>query len=211
MPDVIGVVPLISRERLAYAVLGGRTLLLTAAATLTSAGAERVIVVAASGQRSRTADAFRDIEQLADLVECPEQDSVLRETASAARVIVIHDPLCPLVTPAEIRTALHGWVPGTATVLVRPVIDTVKAARDGVICETVDRESLRIVSSPVVLSGALLAEAPDLTTVLGRPAALVELLRARCPVTLATAPPASQRVEDLSSLDVLAAMSAVSG
>jgi 2-C-methyl-D-erythritol 4-phosphate cytidylyltransferase len=211
MPDVMGVVPLIDRDPLAYAVLAGRALLLSAAATLTSAGAEPVIVVAGSGGLSRAGDALREYEQLADLVECPEQDSIFRERASAARVVVIHDPLCPLVTPTGIRAAVRGWVPGTATVSVRPVVDTVKAARDGEIRETVDRDSFRIVSSPVVLSGALLAKAPDVTTVLGRPAALVEWLRTRCAVTLATAPPASQRVEDLSSLDVLAAMGAVSG
>lgn len=211
MLDVIGVVPLLDREPLAYAVLGGTALLLSAAATLTSAGAQPVFFVAASGGRSRARDAVGEHAPLADLVECPEQDDVLHEAASTARVVVIHDPLCPLVAPAEIRAALRGWAPGTATVSVRPVVDTVKAARDGVICETLDRDALRIVVSPIVLSGAQLAEAPDLATVLGQPAALVEWLRTRCPVTLSTAPPASQRVEDRSSLDVLAALSAVSG
>jgi 2-C-methyl-D-erythritol 4-phosphate cytidylyltransferase len=207
----MGVIPLIAREPLGYAEFGGRPALLSAVGALRSAGVEPVLVVTGSGGGSRAEAALRGCRPAVEQVECPEQSARLGELVAAARVAVIHDPLCPLVSPAAIRETLGGWAPGTASVSVLPVVDTVKATRGGLVRETVNRDVLRIVSSPVVLSGALLCEVTDLTAALSRPTSLVEWLRSRCQVRLVTAPPASQRVEDLSSLDVLSAMGAVTG
>jgi 2-C-methyl-D-erythritol 4-phosphate cytidylyltransferase len=211
MPDVVGVIPLIARESLGYAELGGAALFVSAVSALRSAGVEPVLVVAGSGGRARATAALRGLDPAVELVECPEQAVLLHETVSSARTVVIHDPLCPLVSPAAIREAVSDWVPGTASVCVLPVLDTVKAARDGLVLETVDRDALRIVGSPVVVPGALLGEVADLTAALSRPTGLVEWLQGRCPVSLVAAPLASQRVEDVSSLEVLSALGAVTG
>ena len=121
--------------------------------------------------------------------------------------LVLHDSLCPM-TPADfiaacVRRAVEEDV---VVVGVRPVTDTVKVVTDGLVGETLDREGLVSVASPVVLPPSVshrLDEQPgnDLTV-------LVAALRARFPVVLVEAPPAARRVASPDDVRILEALTA---
>jgi 2-C-methyl-D-erythritol 4-phosphate cytidylyltransferase len=165
-------------------------------------------VLAAAEQLASAAEALRESPAV-ELVECPDGESDVRESVSAGDIVVVHEPLCPLVPASVLRQAVDRWETGTASVAVLDVVDTIKATRDGVVRSTLDRSALRIVGSPVVLSGALLHDLPDLTAALSRPASLVATLAGRCPLRMTAASPLSMRAEDASSLRVLAAFGAL--
>lgn len=122
------------------------------------------------------------------------------------RPVVLHDPLCPLTPVPFLRSAVQSAAAtGCVVVGVRPVTDTIKTATAGVVGETVDRESLWTVTSPVVLPTSVVAalrDWPDLDDV----AALVSTLRERFPMSFLEAPPLGRRIEDESSLVLLEAI-----
>jgi 2-C-methyl-D-erythritol 4-phosphate cytidylyltransferase len=191
-----------------YATFRERPLFLSAVGALSAAGVRRVVMLAAPGQLAHAAEALRGSSAV-ELVECPDGEGHVGESVSVGDIVVVHEPLCPLVPASVLRHAVERWEPGTASVAVLDVVDTVKATRDGVVRSTLDRSALRIVSSPVVLSGALLQDVPELTAALSRPASLVAELAGRCPLRITAASPLSMRVEDASSLRVLAAFGAL--
>ena len=123
----------------------------------------------------------------------------------AGEPFVLHDPLCPM-TPAGFIAACvtRAGETGRVVVGVRPVTDTVKSVRDGVVGETVDREALRAVVSPIVLPAAVVTALDGLPTT--DFAELVAWLRGAHPVELVEAPPEARRVaneEDLRLLEAL--------
>ena len=122
------------------------------------------------------------------------------------RPLVIHDALCPLTPVGFLREAADQAIRSGAVVVgVRPVTDTVKSAsEEGVVGETVDRERLWAVTSPVVLPEAVVAALEDWPGT-DDLAALVESLRDRFPVTFLEAPPLGRRVEDESAVRLLEA------
>jgi 2-C-methyl-D-erythritol 4-phosphate cytidylyltransferase len=208
MAGTVGLVPLVGREPVACATFRERPLVLSAVDSLSASGVRRVVVMAAGEQLASAAEALRGSPAV-ELVECPDGESHVRESVSAGDIVVVHEPLCPLVPASVLRHGVDRWEAGTASVAVIDVVDTVKATRDGVVRSTLDRGALRIVASPVVLSGALLQDLPDLTAALSRPASLVAELAGRCPLRMTTASPLAIRVEDASSLRVLAAFGAL--
>jgi 2-C-methyl-D-erythritol 4-phosphate cytidylyltransferase len=121
--------------------------------------------------------------------------------------LVLHDPLCPMTPAAFIAACVEeSRVSGSVVVGARPVTDTVKEIRDGVVGATVDREALRTVCSPIVLPAAVvaaLAGPPDPDF-----ARAVTELAAVHPVVFLEAPPEARRVtarEDLAVLEALTA------
>ena len=118
---------------------------------------------------------------------------------------VLHDSLCPM-TPASFLAACVGLAAATGRVVVgvRPVTDTVKTVVDGRVGETVDREQLRVVTSPVVLPAAVVAGLSDYPET--DFAALVDSLRAAHEVELVEAPPFARRVADEGDVRVLEAL-----
>src|SRR4051794_14234247 len=80
------------------------------------------------------------------------------QVRESGRPLVLHDPLCPL-TPVDFIAAAVERADESDAVVVgyRPVTDTVKHATGGVLGETVDRNDLRAVTSPIVLPAAVLA------------------------------------------------------
>ena len=71
---------------------------------------------------------------------------------------VVHDSLCPMTPPSFITECLVRAVDSdTVVVGVRPVTDTVKVVREGVVGETVDRSALLSVASPIVLPARVVA------------------------------------------------------
>jgi len=87
---------------------------------------------------------------------------------------------------------------------VRPVTDTVKIVADGVVGETVDRDELVAVASPVVLPATVVAALGALPST--DFVALVAELRRRYPVELVEAPASARRVASADDLRVLEAL-----
>jgi 2-C-methyl-D-erythritol 4-phosphate cytidylyltransferase len=125
-----------------------------------------------------------------------------------ARVpFVLHDPLCPLTPPGFLADCVaHARESSAITVGVRPVTDTVKELRDGVLGATHDRAELLQVVSPVVLPAGVVAALDGVPTL--DLAALVAELATRFPVETLEAPAQARRVADDSDLRVLEALTA---
>lgn len=110
--------------------------------------------------------------------------------------VVLHDPLCPLTPPAFIASLVRAAVSsGVVQVGVRPVTDTIKRVADGIVGVSVDRSSLLVVTSPVVLPPSVAGQL-DAVPLLDDFAGLVTALRGRFDVALVEAPSVGGRVGD---------------
>ena len=132
------------------------------------------------------------------------------DVRGSGRALVVHDPLCPL-TPTSFlaEAAARAVAEGVVVVGVRPVTDTVKELEGDRVGRTRDRDTLRQVTSPVVLPASVLAELdadPDLDDL----PALAQRLAASYDVVWLEAPASGARVASESDLAVLAARSGVS-
>ncbi|HEU4514321.1 MAG TPA: 2-C-methyl-D-erythritol 4-phosphate cytidylyltransferase [Nocardioidaceae bacterium] len=175
----MGQVPTTGRGSMPYALLDGEPLVALASFALEDAGVELV-------------------EFHVDLTRLRDRD----------RPLVVHDPLCPLTPPGFIREAVDLAVAEDAVVVgVHPVTDTIKRVDHGVVGDTVDREGLWTVTSPVVLPASVVTRLdgwPDADDV----ASLVARLRETAVVRFLEAPPLGRRVDDESSLVLLGALAA---
>lgn len=121
--------------------------------------------------------------------------------------VVMHDALCPM-TPADfivtcVRRALDDDVVVVAT---RPVTDTVKRVADGMVGETVDRDALTSIVSPVVLPPSVVSamqDEPGTDLV-----ALVASLARSHRVVLVEAPASARRVTSAEDIAILEALTA---
>jgi 2-C-methyl-D-erythritol 4-phosphate cytidylyltransferase len=175
-PAALGTVVDEDRGRLPYALIHGEALVAAAAWALGEAGVTPV-----------------------------DTGTPWRAIAEAGEPFVLHDALCPMTPPAFVAECVARAVERSCVVVgVRPVTDTVKVVEEGVVGETVDRDGLVTVASPVVLPPSVLEaleEAPASDFV-----ALVADLRRRFPVELVEAPPSARRVGSLEDLRVLEAL-----
>ena len=125
--------------------------------------------------------------------------------------LVVHDPACPLTPGAFIAVAVdRAAVTDRVLVGGRPVTDTIKVAVGGRVGETVDRDSLILVTSPVVLPAPVVATLdgwPDLSDL----AAWVSRLRIQHLVDFVEAPSLGRRVEDESAVRLLEAIETLPG
>ena len=122
------------------------------------------------------------------------------------RPLLLHDPLCPL-TPADFLAEAVTTCLRTGQVVVGccEVTDTVKTRHGEVLGETLDRSTLRAVTSPVVIPAEVLAgldalDSSDLPALVGRLAGVAEL-------HWLPAPPVGRRIADADELAVLEALS----
>ena len=121
--------------------------------------------------------------------------------------LVVHDPLCPLVSADFVRDVRRraGAQPDTSFLAYRPVTDTVKTVVDDQIQGTIDREALAALVSPAVVSPSLVAasvavgEQPPVDDF----ARLAAWLRERGRVELVRAPSLARRVDDASAVNLL--------
>ncbi|WP_292646470.1 2-C-methyl-D-erythritol 4-phosphate cytidylyltransferase [Nocardioides sp.] len=128
---------------------------------------------------------------------------------AAEEPLVLHDSLCPMTPPAFIVHCVSTALEREAVVIgVRPVTDTVKklAVEEGmpVLGETVDRDAMVSVTSPIVLPPAVVAALDDWPT--GDFAEITAELASRFPVVSIEAPPIGRRVaseEDIRLLEGL--------
>src|SRR3954464_1012786 len=132
MPEpgtAVGIVPVEGRGSMPFALLDGESLVAVASWALEEAGVELLDFTAA----------WADVQA--------------RDAA-----LVLHDPLCP-GTPAEfLARAVAAAAGGAVVVGVRPVTDTVKSIEGGVLGDTLDREGLVAVASPVALPADVVAQ-----------------------------------------------------
>jgi 2-C-methyl-D-erythritol 4-phosphate cytidylyltransferase len=118
---------------------------------------------------------------------------------------VLHDSLCPMTPPDFIAECLVRAVErDTVVVGVRPVTDTVKVVRDGIVGETIDRETLRTVASPVVLPARVVAALDSLPSL--DFAELVRVLETEFGVDYVEAPAAARRVTSADDIELLEAL-----
>lgn len=119
--------------------------------------------------------------------------------------MVLHDALCPMTPPDFVASCLErARETGRAVVGVRPVTDTVKVVRDGVVGETIDRDAVLAVASPLVLPAALAAvmDAPVHDLV----AAVSALVGSGHEVETVPAPAAARRVSSADDVRLLEAL-----
>jgi 2-C-methyl-D-erythritol 4-phosphate cytidylyltransferase len=119
---------------------------------------------------------------------------------------VLHDPLCPRTPGDFLREAVEVAVDEDVVVVgVLPVTDTIKSVHAGLVGETVDREALWTLTSPVVLPAHVVAQLEGWPDADDLPA-LVARLREQFEVRFLEAPAVGRRVEDESDLALLEAL-----
>ena len=126
---------------------------------------------------------------------------------TAGEPVVLHDSLCPMTPPDFIADCVRRAVEDDVVVVgVRPVTDTVKVVVGGLVGETIDRDQLLAVVSPVVLPASVVAElaeppTPDL-------ADLVAGLSSTYDIERVEAPAAARRVGSTDDIALLEALTA---
>jgi hypothetical protein len=161
-----------------------------------AAGIERVVVTTAAAQHDTVR---RMVARVRPDVEVAD-GSLWWPRASAHARLVLADPLCPLLPSGFVARLLADRPRDAVVAGYRPVTDTVKTVVDQQIVGTIDRDTLAIVASPVVLPGhAFAGEAPPVHDF----ALLATWLRKRGDLELRKAPSMARRVGDESALRVL--------
>jgi 2-C-methyl-D-erythritol 4-phosphate cytidylyltransferase len=79
--------------------------------------------------------------------------------AQTAEIVAVHDGVRPFVTPEEIASVVEAARASGASILVAPVVDTIKEVRAGEIVSTVDRAALRRALTPQCFQYAILRRA----------------------------------------------------
>lgn len=177
--DVVGAVVDEGRGALPFALVHGESLVACASWALGAAGVHAVAL----------GTTWPDVQEM---------------VADAGTPFVLHDALCPLLDADEIvRCVRRAAAQDVVTVGVRPVTDTIKVVRDGLLAETLDRDELATVASPVVLPAWVVADLDHLPTI--DFAALTAVLQARYPVELIQVPSSGRRVGSVEDVRVLEA------
>lgn len=176
-PPPVGILLEDERGSLPYALLHGEALVACAAWAMGEAG-----VLPADGN--------------------VEWSAIAEAVTESGAPVVLHDPLCPMTPAAFIaECGARAYSSEVVVVGVRPVTDTVKTVADGVVGETVDREGLRAICSPVVLPAHVVAAMPSLPSLHFE--VLVPLLREHFPVALVPAPAVARRVASADDVRIL--------
>ena len=114
--------------------------------------------------------------------------------AEAGEDFVLHDSLCPMTPPAFIAACIEqARSSGHVVVGVRPVTDTVKVVAHGLVGDTIDRDTLLAITSPLVVPAAVVA-ALARRPVSDLAQAVADLAAAGHPVDTLAAPTEGRRV-----------------
>jgi len=112
-------------------------------------------------------------------------------------VLVIHDPACPTVPASFVRQLVEVCgVTGRPQVAVLAVTDTIKVTDGDAVGETLDRDSLATVASPIVLPPGVRTQGRDVT-------GIVDELRRSHDLDLVEAPAGVVRLADGSDVAFL--------
>jgi len=155
-------------ERKPFIELGGRCVLLHAAAAFeAAAGVDELIVVAREEDVERVrelAGAAPELTKLRAVVpggadRCASVRAGVRATGEEVELVAVHDAARPLVEPATIEAALAVAAERGAALVALPVGDTIKESTDGEAAErTLDRSRLWAAQTPQVFRRTLLLE-----------------------------------------------------
>lgn len=124
----------------------------------------------------------------------------------SGRPLLLHDPLCPLAPADYLASAVELCLESGRTVVgFRPVTDTVKLRSGDELGATVDRSTLRAVTTPVVIPAEVLAtldgvDASDFPALVARLAGYGEIAWLEAPAIAA-------RIGSADELAVLEALS----
>ena len=193
--SAVGVVPLEGRGDLPFVTLHGEPLLLHAVRAVLGAGLGAVVVTGEADQRTRA----RELLAAAAGVEVVAPSHWWADV-SGHQSVLLADPLCPLVPSSFLAEVLAAATGEEAVAGYRPVTDTVKTVVDDHVEGTLDRATLAVVTSPVVMPGAAVSAEPPPVRDVGR---LAAWLRGRTGLMLVEAPPLARRVGDEAAVRVL--------
>jgi 2-C-methyl-D-erythritol 4-phosphate cytidylyltransferase / 2-C-methyl-D-erythritol 2,4-cyclodiphosphate synthase len=126
--------------------LGGRPVLRWSADALAAAGAERLIVVVAEGDRERAAEALVGLDDVTIVAGGAERADSARVGLAALAdsppdAVLIHDAARPFVAPRHVVVLLEALADADGAVPALPVSDTLKRDAAGGLA-TVPREAL---------------------------------------------------------------------
>jgi 2-C-methyl-D-erythritol 4-phosphate cytidylyltransferase len=143
-----------------------------------------------------------------DIVDATVEWEVVAE---AGEDFVLHDSLCPMTPPDFIAACIEqARSSGHAVVGVRPVTDTVKVVSDGLVGDTLDRDNLLAITSPLVVpAGVVAALARRPVSDLAR--AVADLAAAGHPVETLPAPTEGRRVTSTDDVRLLGTLTDVRG
>lgn len=143
--------------------LAGRPVATWSLETFLNCGAEEVVVVVNEDGRDAADVAFSSLEGWRAVVGGPTRsDSVRRGVAALSKpvdAILIHDAARPLVSRKHIEDLLAALTSASGAVPALALTDTIKRARDGVVSETVPRDSLYRVQTPQAFRAGALRDA----------------------------------------------------
>jgi 2-C-methyl-D-erythritol 4-phosphate cytidylyltransferase len=148
-----------------WADVGGRPLIALTLERVAAAGSIQSIVVVCPEERH---DEVREIALhlgIADLTCVPggvrRRDSVANglRAVGAPEIVVVHDAARPLVSPALIEAVIAAARRHGAATAGIPCIDTIKRVDNGVVVETLSRQSLISVQTPQAFAAQLLLRA----------------------------------------------------
>ncbi len=123
-------------------------------------------------------------------------------------IVLLHDPRCPLVPASCLHEVLERAQadPGAVHAAARPVTDTVKSLDAGTVRATVDRDTLRSLTSPLALPVHLLRRLAEAGSLAGcaEPGDVLDLaLAAGVPVRWVSAPSLGRRITDTADVGLL--------
>ncbi|WP_439938259.1 2-C-methyl-D-erythritol 4-phosphate cytidylyltransferase [Nocardia sp. N13] len=144
-------------------------------------------------------------------VDIVDATVVWEAVTEAGEDFVLHDSLCPMTPPDFIAACIEqARSSGHAVVGVRPVTDTVKALSDGLVGDTLDRDSLLAVTSPLVVpAGVVVALARRPVSDLAQ--AVADLAAAGHPVETLPAPTEGRRVTSADDVRLLGTLTDARG
>lgn len=128
--------------------------------------------------------------------------------AATAEIVLVHDGVRPFVTTEEIDRTISGAQESGATVLVAPVVDTIKEVLEGRIVRTLERAGLRRALTPQAFRYPLLRRAYEQAESLGEEVTDDSLLveRTGVPVKTVEGDPRNIKItrpEDLAFAEIL--------
>lgn len=92
------------------------------------------------------------------------QDSVWRglvRVPDDAEIVIVHDAVRPFITRQLVDAVVGAALATGAAICARPIAETVKRVRDGLVEATIDRQGLWAVQTPQAFRTALLREAHE--------------------------------------------------
>lgn len=104
--------------------------------------------------------------------------------AQTAEIIAVHDGVRPFVTPEDISRTVEAAQAFGASILVTPVVDTIKEVRDGLVLGTLERAKLRRALTPQCFRYSILRRAFEQARNLGEDATDDSLLVEQLGVTV---------------------------